>query len=201
MPSTRPAEELEPGCLPSRPPEGTRRRDGTTRHEPGVPVGRRERCLPTKRSAVEKRGPWAECRCISTEEDMKKLLALGAALAIVVWSVSGPVLAQDARAALGEASKAMGVETMTIVDTRRRASISRSVRHTTPARPGQSSSTRATSAPSISAHRHRRSTASGCRAKTRPAAAASSRSSATRRRARRSSSPPRPRGCSSSRSG
>ncbi len=47
---------------------------------------------------------------------MSKLPALGAALAIVVWSVSGPVLAQDARAALGEASKAMGVETMTSVE-------------------------------------------------------------------------------------
>ncbi len=47
---------------------------------------------------------------------MSKQISLGAALAIVLWSASGRVLAQDARAILGEASKAMGVETMTTVE-------------------------------------------------------------------------------------
>ena len=47
---------------------------------------------------------------------MSKLISLGTALAIVLWSASGRVLAQDARAILGEASKAMGVETMTSVE-------------------------------------------------------------------------------------
>lgn len=47
---------------------------------------------------------------------MDKLRVIGIALAMAFWSTSGPALAQDARAVLGDASKAMGVETLNTVE-------------------------------------------------------------------------------------
>jgi glyoxylase-like metal-dependent hydrolase (beta-lactamase superfamily II) len=47
---------------------------------------------------------------------MSKLRSIGAAVAFVLWSVSGPVVAQDARGVLGEASKALGADTLTSVE-------------------------------------------------------------------------------------
>ena len=47
---------------------------------------------------------------------MNRLRFTGTALAIVFLSISGSALAQDARAVLGDASKAMGVETLNTVE-------------------------------------------------------------------------------------
>ena len=47
---------------------------------------------------------------------MVKLRFIGTALAIVLWSVSGSALAEDARAVLSDASKALGVESLNTVE-------------------------------------------------------------------------------------
>ena len=109
---------------------------------------------------------------------MTKRLLMGLALAAAL--VSGGS-AQDAKAVIADASKAIGVDTLNTVQFSATGYDFALGQAPNPARRGRSSSTRPTRARSTSRCPPRASSASACRAKTRRTAAASSRSSASSR--------------------